>query len=73
MEKEDFLIILGLNIKAERVRKKLNQEQLAHLADCDRSYIGFVERGKQNPTIIKLVKISKALDVTINDLLKGLI
>jgi len=69
MIEKEFLEKLGLNIKLERVRKRLTQEDLAGLVGCDRSYISLIERGLQNPSIIKIVKMSKALDVDIKVLL----
>lgn len=73
MNNKDFLEKLGLNIKIERVRKKFTQEDLAELADCDRTYISLVERGKQNPSITNVVKIAKALEVDILTILSGLL
>ena len=70
---KEFLEKLGLNIKLERVRKRLTQEDLAELVGCDRSYISLVERGKQNPSITKFIKISKALEVEIKAFLDGLL
>ncbi|OGH96905.1 MAG: hypothetical protein A2039_00140 [Candidatus Melainabacteria bacterium GWA2_34_9] len=73
MIEKEFLEKLGLNIKLERVRKRLTQEDLAGLVGCDRSYISLIERGLQNPSIIKIVKMSKALDVDIKVLLNELL
>ncbi len=73
MKEKDFLEKLGLNIKVERVKKRFTQEDLAELVGCDRSYISVVERGIQNPSITKFIKIAKALDVDIKILLDELI
>lgn len=61
---------LGLNIKSERIRKNLSQEELAEKCDVSRNSISLIETGKINPTILKIVDIAKALNVDINILLK---
>lgn len=61
---------LGLNIKFARMRKELSQEQLAELVDVSRTAISFIETARQNPTILKVIDIAKALDVDINELTK---
>ena len=63
------LISLGKIIRIARCEKKLSQEQLALLADVDRSYIGRVERGDNNVAILTLAKISAALDLSLSELL----
>lgn len=64
--------ILGLNIRAERIRKELSQEQLAELVDMSLSSIGFIERGQQNISALNLIAIAKALNIDINELIKGI-
>lgn len=63
--------ILGSNIRAERSRKNLSQEQLAELVDMSSRSIGKIESGQQNISALNLIAIAKALDVDINDLIKG--
>jgi transcriptional regulator with XRE-family HTH domain len=41
----------------------LSQETLAADAELDRSYMGGIERGEHNLTMMNLCKISKALRV----------
>lgn len=56
---------LAKNIIAARKEKKLSQEELAHLADIDRSNYGKIEQGIQDCRINTLLKIANALDVDI--------
>jgi transcriptional regulator with XRE-family HTH domain len=63
---------LGLQIRAERRKKGISQESLAFEADLDRSYVGGVERGERNITVVNLKKIADALKVSLSELLKGL-
>ena len=54
-----------------REAKGLSQEKLARLADVANNTIINIEAGKnQNPTLDTLKKISKALDVSVDDLIK---
>lgn len=62
---------LGLNIKVARLRKNMSQEELAELTDTSRITISFIETARQNPTILKVIDIAKALDVDINELIKS--
>jgi len=59
--------------KIKRLREKLglSQEKLARLADVSNNTIINIEAGKQkNPTIETLQKIAKALNVSVEDLIK---
>ena len=66
------LKILGNNIRKKRLQCAFSQEALAYEADVHRTYVGAVERGEKNVSINSLLKIAKALKITLNDLTKGL-
>ncbi len=68
MEQKEFLKKLGHKLKVKRIDKDLGREELSVLADCAPSYIGALERGEINPTYFKLFKISKALNVKLDDI-----
>jgi len=67
--KVNLLKIIGTNVARIRKEKKLSQEQLAYLADIDRTYIGYIENAKYNVTVLKLQQIAGALDVSLNELI----
>ena len=67
--KKTLLQIVGENVARIRKEKKISQEQLAYLADIDRTYVGYIENAKYNVTISKLEQIAKALEVAINELI----
>ena len=60
---------LGAAIRRARSAKGLSQEALAVDADLDRSYMGGIERGEHNLTLMNLVKIAGALKVRASNLL----
>jgi transcriptional regulator with XRE-family HTH domain len=64
------LVALGLAIRAERLTLGLSQEALAVDAEHDRSYMGGVERGEHNLTLMGLSKIAAALNMKPSELLK---
>jgi len=66
--KEIFLKKLGQRIATLREKAGLNQSQLAIECDKDRQSINRLEKGNVNPSIYYLQQISKALKVTLSDL-----
>jgi len=73
MNQKEFLKELGHKIKVARIDKNLSREKLAEMADCNPSYIGYVERGDVSHTTYKFMKIIKALDLDINNLICDLV
>ncbi|RTY85769.1 helix-turn-helix domain-containing protein [Flavobacterium sp. GT3R68] len=69
-EKSKILINFGDKVREVRTKKGLSQEQLAHIADVHRTYIGMIERAEKNITLINIEKIANALGVNINELIK---
>lgn len=67
---EKLLPIIGKEIRACRLNVGLTQEELAEKSDTHVNYIGMIERGKTNPSLVFLFKISKALGVSCSDLIK---
>ena len=61
---------LGTRIRSLRKAAALSQEQLAHSCELDRTYIGSVERGERNVSVLNLTKIAAGLSVTAKDLLE---
>lgn len=63
MEENKYLVCFGNRVRELRKQKGLSQEALALLCDLDRSYIGGVERGERNVSLINIHKISNALNI----------
>ncbi|KJS41383.1 MAG: XRE family transcriptional regulator [Roseovarius sp. BRH_c41] len=55
--------IFARNLRAVRRDKGLSQEELAHRAELDRTYISALERNVYNPTIDVVARLADALDV----------
>ncbi len=67
--KTDAAVNLGKNIEALRRKLGFSQAQLANLAEVPRSTVTYMESGMGNPSLSNLVKISAALQVSIEELL----
>lgn len=72
MDEEAILHELGNRIRVQRKRIGLTQEQLALVADVDRSYFGAVERGERNITFTVLCRLCFALRCDVALLTNGL-
>lgn len=64
---EEILAKIGTKIVSRRKQLNMTQEDLAYSADIDRTYVGYVENGKQNITISILIKLARALDLELKD------
>lgn len=68
----EILKKLGDRIRMARDMQKITQEELAERAGLHRTYIGMIERGEKNITILSLEKVSKALGLSLSNLINGL-
>lgn len=59
----DIRAIFGRQLKKLRLERELTQEELAELAGMHFTYIGQIERGLRNPSLVNLHKLAKALKV----------
>jgi transcriptional regulator with XRE-family HTH domain len=58
----------GERVRELRKEKSLSQEALALVCDLDRTYIGGVERGERNISLINIYRIAEALGVAVKEL-----
>jgi transcriptional regulator with XRE-family HTH domain len=58
----------GKRVRQLRLARGWSQERLAERADISTPYLSGVERGHRNPTLVKLVKIARALDCGVGEL-----
>jgi len=59
----DPRIVFGRRVRELREERKLSQEKLAELAQLHRNYVGGIERGERNVSLLNIVKIARGLDV----------
>lgn len=64
----DANLIVAWNVRRLRVEKNISQDDLGLAAGIERAYIGYLERGKRNPTVSTLDKIRVALDCELSEL-----
>ena len=72
MNREAVLAAFGRNLRAARMRRKLSQEKLALVAALDRTYVGGIERGERNPSLVNICRLAAAVGIPPARLLKGL-
>ena len=72
MEERDkiFLKNFGERVRTLRKSRGFSQEQLADACGLDRTYIGGIERGERNITIIKIRLIASALNVSMSQVVE---
>jgi transcriptional regulator with XRE-family HTH domain len=58
----------GERLRKLRQAKGFSQESLAHACGLDRTYIGGVERGERNISLLNIHKIARALEVEAREL-----
>ena len=63
---------LGERIKKIRLSKGISQEKFALSIEMDRTYFASVENGKRNISIINIEKIANGLEISLEELFKGI-
>ena len=61
----DIKIAVGKRVKELRNKLGISQEELADIAELDRTYITSVECGKRNISIVNVEKLANALNVSL--------
>lgn len=62
--------VLAENLKRHRLATGLSQEELAHRADIDRTYVSSLERCQYSATVDMIEKLARVLDVEAAELLR---
>ena len=70
MPASDPRIVFGKHLRNLRLARRLSQEKLAELADLHRNYVGGVERGERNVSLLNIVKLAHGLEVKPSKLLE---
>jgi transcriptional regulator with XRE-family HTH domain len=65
---QDWCSIVGRNVRRLRQSKRMTQEELAFEAQIDLTYVGGIERGRRNPSLLVMARIARALSVPLTKL-----
>jgi putative transcriptional regulator len=70
MPKTNKQTLKTLGKKVQKLRKEhgLTQEELAHQLGISRVYMGFIEQGRESPSLKLLMKISRKFKVKVENL-----
>jgi transcriptional regulator with XRE-family HTH domain len=66
---QDWRQIFGRNVRRLRQKRGLTQEELAFESEIDLTYMGGIERGRRNPSLLVMARIADALSVPLGKLL----
>lgn len=69
-DQQEILQLLGITIVYYRRQRKLTQEELAVAAHMNRTYLGEIERGRRNVSVVNLINLARALQVSPSLLLR---
>lgn len=62
----------GAAVRELRLRKQLSQEALADAAGLHRTYVGSIERGERNPSLVNIVRLADALGASPAELMQAM-
>lgn len=61
--KNEKCLAFGRSVRQHRTEVGLSQEALADRAGIHRTYIGGIERGERNPTLLMIHRLARALGI----------
>ncbi len=64
-----LLTTFGRSLRSFRKQRGLSQEDLAEASKLSRNYVSDIERGVRNPSLLALVRLSRALRLPLRDML----
>ena len=64
------MIKFGQRVRELRQEKNLTQQQLADISGLHKNYIGMIERGERNPSLVNIEILSKSFEISISELMK---
>ncbi len=71
--RHQLTVTFGHRVRERRLELGLSQEDLADLCGLHRTYIGSMERGERNVSLINIVRVAQALDIDPARLMSGLV
>jgi transcriptional regulator with XRE-family HTH domain len=68
---EDVRIRFGKAIRSRRTSLGVSQEEFADMCGLDRTYIGGIERGERNLSLVNVDRIARTFKVSLAELFRG--
>lgn len=68
---EDIRRKFGRALRKRRERLGVSQEEFANLCGLHRTYVGAIERGERNVSLVNLEKITRAFKISVSELFRG--
>jgi transcriptional regulator with XRE-family HTH domain len=72
LDDENFFLEIGHRLRTRREELGWTQAELARRCGLHKAYVGFVERGERNVSLINLRRIAKVLRIRLSDVFKDL-
>ena len=66
MTKDQLKVIIGENIRNERILRKISIDELAEMLDLTSGFVGLIERGQRGTTTIALYKLAGIFGLSID-------
>jgi transcriptional regulator with XRE-family HTH domain len=67
----DVRIRFGKAVRGRRQKLKVSQEEFADMCGLDRTYVGGIERGERNLSLISIEKIAQTFGISLSELFRG--
>jgi transcriptional regulator with XRE-family HTH domain len=72
MGSEDIRVRFGKAIRKRRTELGVSQEEFADMCGMDRTYVGGIERGERNLSLLNIERIAQTLKISISKLFSGI-
>ena len=67
----DVRVRFGKAVRKRRRKLGVSQEEFADMCGLDRTYIGGIERGERNVSLVNIEKIAHTLRISLSELFRG--
>lgn len=69
LKSRELFLAFGRAVRERRTFLNLSQEELADIAGLHRTYVGSIERGERNPSLLNITRLAVALRVKPSELM----
>jgi transcriptional regulator with XRE-family HTH domain len=64
-------IRFGKAVRSRRLKLGVSQEEFADMCGLDRTYIGGIERGERNLSLLNIERIARTFRISLSELFRG--